>query len=285
MTWTLTFDRFILGILVWTKLVLGQIEQATTWADVCTDAVYQQFVPDLCPDTFIVSTLAFNPFYPKADTNITMIIQPTVDMPGSVEMRQYVDLILPGFSPLGTVNFVSSTIRDLRVNGSNPVVVGQNPATSYNTYLNPIFQDPASYDTTTGILRMEVSIGKTLFKGFDTEVIICCMSLPPSSPLDNPALTIGAPMQGRLPKIQYGEVSKTPYLDPGLQWQFLMVTFTPPVSLVTTTIDLTIQPASALGNRARIILSLPRISRSVTSTMYVEFNTRNSGNSSDWIFF
>jgi hypothetical protein len=285
MTLTLTFDRFILGILVWTKLVLGQIEQATPWADVCTDAAYQQYVPDLCPDTFIVSTLAFNPFYPKADTNITMIIQPTVDMPGSVEMRQYVDLILPGFSPLGTVNFVSSTLRDLRVNGSNPVVVGQNPATSYNTYLNPIFQDPASYDTTTGILRMEVSIGKTLFKGIDTEVMICCMSLPPSSPLDNPALTIGAPMQGRLPKIQYGEVSKTPYLDPGLQWQFLMVTFTPPVSLVTTTIDLTIQPASALGNRARIILSLPRITRSITSTIYVEFNTRNSGNSSDWIFF
>ncbi|CAE8582734.1 unnamed protein product, partial [Polarella glacialis] len=274
-------------LLVSPRRALGQIAAATPWLDVCTAEEYTDYREELCPDTFRVSTLAFNPLYARAIANVTVLMQPSKDLAGSTQKQQYVTLDLPGFLAIGTVNPENGLLRDLSVTASNPSAVGQDPALSYNTNDNPLFKSPAEYDTLTRKLKLTVVVGQTLSASMDTEIVICCLKLPDSSVRDNLAYRIMGPtdLGDAIISIRDEPIKSTPYIDPGFQWEFLMVGFKPAVSMSPTVMSLTIRPANSISNRARIILKLPKIQRVLNESGVVYFNTGSSGDAGDWMFF
>lgn len=259
----------------------------TLWADVCTDEEYNNYQLELCPEIFRSSTLAFNPLYPGADANITLILQPTINLVSRPERVQYVSIRLPGFDPIGSVNFNDALIRDLSVQANNPTGIGENTATAYNTYMNPVFESPGAYQLADGTLKLKVFTGQTIRADKYTELIICCFKLPMQSPMDNTAFRISAPTSlgyQSSPILDEG-IKQSPEIDPGFQWDFLMVQFHPPLARALTKIDLTLRSANDLSDRCRIILHLPGITRVPEGNADIGFSTASSGNPNDWMFF
>eukprot|EP00438_Fugacium_kawagutii_P023508 Skav202870 [mRNA] locus=scaffold3541:26892:34082:- [translate_table: standard] len=100
----------------------AQTDAVTPWLDVCTSEDLINYRDQLCPATFVVSTLAFNPLYPLAVSNMTIILQPSEDLQSSIQTTQYVDLNLPGFEPRGTVNIANANLQDLPISAGNTVL-------------------------------------------------------------------------------------------------------------------------------------------------------------------
>jgi len=275
---------YILVALGWTKCGNGQVTQ---WLDVCTAEEYQNYRTMFCRDTFFVSTVAFDPLYPKTNASITLIVRPSQDLASTFGQRQLVDISLPDFVPLGPINRQDGAYRDLSVVANNPTVVGQDPSTTYNTYANPLFQTTGLYGLASGVLRLVVYASQTIRKDTDTEVRICCMRLPASSPMNNVDFRISAPtaLAGAPIRILDEPIKRSPYLDPGYQWQFLMVEFDPPKSMDVTVISLTLRSANDLSNRCRIILHLPTILRVTGSSGVIGFKTAGVGGGTDWMLF
>jgi hypothetical protein len=255
---------------------------ATDWDDVCTSPEISQVIrEDLCPNVFLVSTLAFDPMLPFAESYVTLILQPSVPL----SETESVSLTLPDFDPIGVTSVTSPTNLELIVTPNNPQVVG-NP-NSYNTAGNPVFDTTGLYDTTTGYIKLTINPGKTLNGEMDTEVTICCMRLPSSSPANNQNFKISAPPASGTgdPTIAEEPLKNSPYIDPGFQWEFLHVAFTPPIAQHTTVISLTLRSANDLGAQAQIIVYLNRVTRTSGGTGYIEFNTLLSADVDDWMFF
>jgi len=268
-------------------LSAAQTDVVTPWVDVCTSEDFSaEDREELCPATFVVSTLAYNPLYPGSLANITIILQPSRDLPSSIQRTQYIDFNLVGFEAVGTQNTANALIRDLEITAGNTVPLGVDPLFGYNTQQNPLFTTPALYNLNTRLLRLTVRTGQSLLAGTDTEVTICCMRLPTSSPQDFSGYTISGPTSlDTLTSINEEPILNSPEIDPGLQWDFLRVAFAPPVSSSLTIIHLTIRPANPLTDRARIILSMPLVQRENNVSGEVNFNTANSLDGADWMFF
>ncbi|CAE7417116.1 RDH8 [Symbiodinium natans] len=265
----------------------AQTDVVTPWVDVCTSEDFSaEDREQLCPATFVVSTLAYNPLYPGTLANITIILQPSRDLPSSIQQTQYIDFNLVGFEAVGTPNAANALLRDLIITAGNTVPLGVDPLFGYNTEQNPLFTTPALYNLQSGLLRLTVRTGQSLLANRDTEVTICCMVLPKSSPQDFTGYTITGPTSlDTLTSVLEEPILNSPEIDPGLQWQFLRVAFAPPVSSSLTIIHLTIRPANALSDRARIILSMPSVQRENNVSGEVNFNTANSIDGADWMFF
>ncbi|CAE7830187.1 RDH8 [Symbiodinium microadriaticum] len=269
------------------SLSAAQTDVVTPWVDVCTSEDFSaEDREELCPATFVVSTLAYNPLYPGSLANITIILQPSRDLPSSIQRTQYIDFNLVGFEAVGTQNTANALIRDLEITAGNTVPLGVDPLFGYNTQQNPLFTTPALYNLNSRLLRLTVRTGQSLLAGTDTEVTICCMRLPTSSPQDFSGYTISGPTSlDTLTSINEEPILNSPEIDPGLQWEFLRVAFAPPVSSSLTIIHLTIRPANPLTDRARIILSMPLVQRENNVSGEVNFNTASSLDGADWMFF
>eukprot|EP00435_Cladocopium_sp_Y103_P053061 s143_g16.t2 len=264
----------------------AQTDAVTPWLDVCTSEDLINYRAQLCPATFVVSTLAFNPLYPLAESNVTIILQPSEDLQSSIQTTQYVDLDLPGFEALGTTNIANANLRDLPITAGNTVPLGVDPFLGYNTEANPLFTEFAQYNIRTRLLRLMVRTGQSMLANRDTEITVCCMRLPAASPKDFTGYTIEGPTSlDTIITIPKEPILSTPEIDPGLQWEFLRVSFDPPVSQHVTIIHLTLRPANALTDRARIILTMPLVTRVNNVSGTVNFNTANSIDGADWMFF
>jgi len=266
--------------------MVGAANTPTPWTDVCTAEDYQNYRAELCQDVFVVSTLAFDPLYPKSPANVTIIVQPSKTLYSSFAIVQYIEIYLPEFEPYAPVNLLNAMLRDLTVTANNPPVVGQDPATGYNTRENPLFESPAQWDTQTRRLRLTITPGTTtaLLEGVDTEVRVCCLRLPVSSAKDNFEYKIHAPTS-QSNAIEPTAVMRTPYIDPGYQFDYLQILFDPPLSQHLTVISLIMRSATPLGNQNRIILHLPEISREPPESGVIEFNTAASADPKDWMLF
>mmetsp|Transcript_85275 Transcript_85275/g.183927 ORF Transcript_85275/g.183927 Transcript_85275/m.183927 type:complete len:1534 (+) Transcript_85275:126-4727(+) len=271
--------------------LVGQASaQVTPWSDVCTAEEYSLHRKLLCPPVFTVSSLSFDPHGPRVDANLTLILQPSTELPppGSGARTQFLDIRLPGFLPLGPKDPSNADLRIISVTGYNLPPVGGDIATSYNTWLNGVFVEDARYDTGSGRLRLTIKTGKIMPRDVDTEVRICCMRLPVASVENNPELTLEAPTSetvGLFASITLESIKSTPLIDPGFQWEFLQVMFNPPVSMQMTVISVTVRPANDLMNRARIILKMPQITRVGGQSGVISFNTAGSGDGTDWMLF
>ncbi|CAE7696630.1 unnamed protein product [Symbiodinium pilosum] len=146
------------------------------------------------------------------------------------------------------------------------VPLGVDPLFGYNTQQNPLFTTPALYNLNSRLLRLTVRTGQSLLAGRDTEVTICCMRLPTASPQDFPGYTLSGPTSlDTLTSVMEEPILNSPEIDPGLQWEFLR--------------------ASSSVERARIILSMPSVQRVNNVSGEVNFNTANSVDGADWMFF
>mmetsp|Transcript_70728 Transcript_70728/g.165888 ORF Transcript_70728/g.165888 Transcript_70728/m.165888 type:complete len:1497 (+) Transcript_70728:104-4594(+) len=285
--WALRRSFWLCIAAVFFGLSAAQTDEVTPWVDVCTS---EDFSADdraeLCPSTFVVSTLAYNPLYPGTIANITIILQPSTDLPSSIQRTQYIDFNLVGFEAQGTQNVANAIVRDLSITAGNTVPLGVDPLFGYNTMANPLFTSPALYNLNTRILRLTVRTGQSLLANRDTEVTICCMRLPTASPQDFTGYTISGPTSlETVTTVMEEPILNSPEIDPGLQWEFLRVAFDPPVSSHITIVHLTLRPANALSERARIILSMPTVERVNNVSGEVNFNTANSMDGADWMFF
>ncbi|CAJ1417799.1 unnamed protein product [Effrenium voratum] len=264
----------------------AQTDAITPWTDVCTSEDFVNYRSQLCPVTFVVSTLAFNPLYPGAISDITILLQPSEDLPSSIQRTQYIDINLAGFEAIGTTNVANAILRDLQITAGNTVPLGFDPLFGYNTQTNPLFTEPALYNLRTRLLRLTVRSGQSMLANRDTEITICCMRLPSASPKDFPGYTISGPTSlDQVTTIVEEPILNTPEIDPGLQWEFLRVSFDPPISRHVTVIHLTLRPANSLTDRARIILSMPTVERVNNVSGSVSFNTASSVDGADWMFF
>lgn len=254
--------QLLCGLAVLIGVSQAQTDAVTPWLDVCTSEDFLNYRAQLCPATFVVSTLAFNPLYPLAISNVTIILQPSEDLQSSIQTTQFIELNLPGFEAIGTTNVANANLRDLPITAGNTVPLGVDPLFGYNTYANPLFTDFAQYNIRTRLLRLMVRTGNSLLSNRDTEITVCCMKLPAASPKDFTGYTISGPTSlDTIVTIPEEPILSTPFIDPGLQWEFLRVSFEPPISQHVTIIHLTLRPANALTDRARIILSMPEITR------------------------
>jgi len=107
-----------------------QLMSAEDWVDVCIAEEYVKLCPNiicLCPEAFVVSTLAYSPTYPKINATITIIVRPSIPLPSSTAQVQYIHLKLPGFEPLGTVDPMASRYRNHQVLGPTLEDVGVLP--------------------------------------------------------------------------------------------------------------------------------------------------------------
>lgn len=278
--------QLLCGLAVLIGVSQAQTDAVTPWLDVCTSEDFLNYRAQLCPATFVVSTLAFNPLYPLAISNVTIILQPSEDLQSSIQTTQFIELNLPGFEAIGTTNVANANLRDLPITAGNTVPLGVDPLFGYNTYANPLFTDFAQYNIRTRLLRLMVRTGNSLLSNRDTEITVCCMKLPAASPKDFTGYTISGPTSlDTIVTIPEEPILSTPFIDPGLQWEFLRVSFEPPISQHVTIIHLTLRPANALTDRARIILSMPEITRVNNVSGEVSFNTANSISGADWMFF
>eukprot|EP00434_Breviolum_minutum_P028828 symbB.v1.2.025500.t2/scaffold2452.1/size150514/1 len=286
MTILVRVKQLLCLLLALVALSRGQTDAVTPWLDVCTSEDLINYRAQLCPAAFVVSTLAFNPLYPLAESNVTIILQPSEDLQSSIQTTQYVDLNLPGFEALGTTNIANANLRDLPITAGNTVPLGIDPSVGYNTQANPLFTEFAQYNIRTRLLRLMVRTGNAMLANRDTEVVVCCMRLPAASAKDWPGYTIKGPTSlETIVTIPEEPILSTPEIDPGLQWSFLRVSFDPPISQHVTIIHLTLRPANALSARARIILTMPLITRVNNVSGTVNFNTANSLDGADWMFF
>lgn len=269
-------------------LTSANVNPPTPYNDVCQAEEYMNYIQELCPPVFRVSTIAFDPLYPKESSQMTIILQPSESFYSQNAQKVYIDINLPGYEPIGTISASNALIRNMKLEGNNPVQIGQDPTIGYNTKENPIFMDPAKYDTSTGILRLQVKNGVTLLTNVDTEVTICCLLLPASSAMDSTALRISAPTSlDDIVRVRDEPILKSPYIDPGVQFNFLQVLFDPPLSHHLAVISLTMRTAVALDNQCLIRLHLPSITREpeVSGLSVIEFNTAGSGDGTDWMLF
>lgn len=282
----MTVEQLLCVLVALIGLSSAQTDAVTPWLDVCTSEDLINYRAQLCPATFVVSTLAFNPLYPLAEANVTIILQPSEDLQSSDQTTQLVDLDLPGFEALGTTNTQNANLRNLPITAGNTVPLGVDPFLGYNTEANPLFTEFAQYDIRTRLLTLEVRRGQAMLANRDTEITVCCMRLPAASPKDFTGYTIEGPTSlDTIITIPKEPILSTPEIDPGLQWEFLRVSFDPPVSQHVTIIHLTLRPANALTDRARIILTMPLVTRVNNVSGTVNFNTANSIDGADWMFF
>jgi len=253
----------------------------TEWLDVCISEEFETDRADLCPATFFVSTVAFDPLSPSEDANLTLILQPADALEAA---GREVQLNLPGFVPWLQAT-LSGTMLVLDVRGNNVVGFNQDPDTVYNSYTNPVFSTTAEFNPATSILTL--TLIQAMEARVDTEIIICCFTLPPSSARNFDGYTIEA--NDETPdgtSISPPEpLLSTPYIDPGFQWEFLQLTFDPPQAHQLSIISLTIRPANDLQDQYRIILHLPTIVRVPDESGAVGFNTAGSGFGYDWTLF
>lgn len=267
----------------------AQLARPVDWADVCTAEDLVQYKDALCRKTFVVSTLAFNPLGPQQAANMTVLLQPSFDMPQTdwLARTQYIDIVLPGFEPVGTPNKVIPSYRDLTVTPMNPIQVGIDPMMGYNTAVNPLFKSVAYWDIPRGTLRLTVIRGMQVKTEVDTELLICCLRLPNQSERDSPKYRISAPTNEGPGAISITDeaVKSTPYIDAGFQWEFLQVILAPPVSMQLTTISLTLRPANVLKDRQQIVMYMPQIRREADKDGTIEFSTADSANPLDWMLF
>lgn len=277
------------------SLVLGlranaQVESG--WLDVCTDENYQtaDLQEELCPPVFTVSTLAFNPLYPRIDSHVTLILQPSMRMASVVSEIQYVYIQLPGLTALGSLSPLDASYRQMTLTPNNPVAIGQDPAKAYNTEQNPVFDNPGYYFMPTGDLRLTVIPGKAMAGAVDTEIIVCCFKLPLFSPPDSTAYRIWGPtsLGVNLPSlwtIQNEPIKSSPFIDPGYQWEYFQVEFDPPVSMSDCVMMVTFRSANDISDSARIIFHAPGIQRVNGETGPVAFSTAMSPSQTDWLLF
>jgi len=267
----------------------AQIAEPIEWTDVCTSEDLANYKDALCKPTFFVSTLAFNPLGPQVTSHMTVILQPSKKIPQDdwLARVQYIDLDLPGFEPIGTMNVGMATKRDLTLTPMNDLIVGVDPEESYNTIVNPLFMPTAVYNTLNGILRLQLVKGLQMLPDIDTEVVICCMRLPNESPKNDKRYRISAPTNEGATAISILDeyIKSVPYIDPGFQFAFLQVMFDPPVSMQLTTIALTVRASNNLKDRQQIILHMPQVSRVLGEDGWVDFSTADSLNPLDWMLF
>lgn len=258
------------------------VASSSDWDDVCTNPEWENIRSALCPQAFFVSQVAFNPMFPFAQSNVTLILQPS----NPIGDTEFIRIYLPGFDPIGQPSNVDPSLLELSVTPKNPEVVGQTG--NYNTASNPVFENTALYDTTTGYIRISIRADRSLSASLDTEIQLCCMTLPSSSPANNRAFRIAAPEatgQSTFMAIYDEPILNSPFIDPGFQWEFLFVVFSPPIAQHTTVISLTLRSANDLGDQTQIIIYLSRVTRVAAGSGTVEFNTLNSADVDDWMYF
>eukprot|EP00928_Gymnodinium_smaydae_P007329 TRINITY_DN12649_c0_g3_i2.p1 TRINITY_DN12649_c0_g3~~TRINITY_DN12649_c0_g3_i2.p1 ORF type:complete len:1560 (-),score=383.63 TRINITY_DN12649_c0_g3_i2:256-4455(-) len=198
---------------------------------------------------------------------------------------------MPGYTPLGPLNKDNpNKYRDISVKANNQVKVGEDPLRAYNSEQNSLFEDPALYDMQKNILRLKINLQKTLLSKVDTEVILCCMRLPASAPADDLQNMIWAPTSLgedniNLHTITEESIKRTPYIDPGYQWEYIQVEFDPPVSTEKAVVALTFRSANDLMDRARIVFYTPGLTRVNRVSGVVDFTTAGSGDGTDWKLF
>mmetsp|Transcript_73562 Transcript_73562/g.157668 ORF Transcript_73562/g.157668 Transcript_73562/m.157668 type:complete len:1505 (-) Transcript_73562:114-4628(-) len=279
--------RFFATLVIAVLRLDGVGQTIPEWSNVCIAEEYVKLCSGLiiclCPETFTVSTLAFNPLYPLANATVTLIVRPSRDLPSSVAQEQFIHLTLNGFLPLGPVSADDASVRDHQVVGRNLASVGETP---YNTEDDPVFDSVMKYDMDNQIYILKVKHDKTLLSSRDTEVEICCLRLPTASIMDDPAYRIEAPTSlEAIVSIGQEAIKSSPFIDAGFQWQYLRVDFDPPASRQPTVISLTFRSANDLINKATIVMHLPSITRSTGESGLISFNTRGSGDGSDWMLF
>jgi hypothetical protein len=273
--------------------VLAQITpQYSGWMNTCTNENYQtmKLQMELCPRVFKVSTLAFNPLYPRINATATLILQPSEPLaapdPRATSHTQFIYIELPGFTALGELAS-DPQYRMLSIMGNNPVSIGQSPLYAYNNPQNMVFKEPALYHMASGVLQLEIFPVQRLLPEVDTEIKICCFRLPMMSPADNTSFRIWAPTSLSTDPATYTiadeAIKSSPFIDPGFQWSFFQVEFDPPVSKGKTTIILTFRSANDLTDSCRIIFHAPGLYRIGGQTGPVEFSTALSPLKTDWL--
>lgn len=286
---------FLLGLSAWPRGAFAQLGSPTDWADVCVAEDLSKYRGALCKTTFFVSTLAFNPLGPRKVANMTLILQPSAKIPQDdwLARTQYIDIRLPGFEPVGTMNIGMATKRDLTLTAMNPIELGIPPEQGYNTVVNPLFTNKAVYNTLDGNLRLTLNKPQQMLADRDTEVRICCMRLPNESPANDPKYRIFAPTNEYSPWISSTDAvsvleesfKSVPYIDPGFQFQFLQIIFNPPVSKQLTKVIFSVRSSNDLKDRQQIILVMPMIHRVADEDGIIEFSTAESANPLDWMLF
>jgi hypothetical protein len=258
----------------------------TPWVDVCVAEDYAKYTAELCPDVFFVSTLAFDPLYPNSPANVTLIMQPSKTLFSTYAVVQFIEIYMPSFEPYAPTDPNNAMLRNIYVTANNPAVLGEDPSKGYNTFENPLFVSPAKWDTATRRVRLQIvaGISTALLENVDTEIRLCCLRLPEESAKDNIAYEIYGPTSQSV-AIGTEPIMRTPYIDPGYQFDFIQMFFDPPLSKHLAVISLILRSATPLSNRNRIILHLPNINREPPVSGIIEFNTAASADPNDWMMF
>jgi hypothetical protein len=286
--------RYMLLLLSLFCILDAQPAPATPWADVCTAEEYDTpfYKKLLCPEVYFVSTIAFDPLEPKQSATLTLILKPSQTLCSNSAAGVNIHVTLPHFEPhaQATVDPNDALNRLMTVTANNAPIVGQASASGYNTVDNPLFISPAKWSTKTSTLMLQIyqakQCAKFLSASHDTEIRICCLVMPKSSPRDFVNYTIREfTSLSTNPEILQEPVMRSPYLDPGFQFAFLQVMFNPPLSQHFAVIQLTLRSATDLSNRNRIILHVPSITRIPAVSGVIEFNTAASADATDWMLF
>merc|ERR1719399_2768076 len=144
-----------------------QLHAQAMLPDVCTMEEYTQYRNELCPAVFLVSAIAFNPLGPQLLSEVTIIIQPSIELLSDSRQKQSLRIKLPDFKPKGAVDPTDALQRLLTVTPMNTVLPGEENA-PYNTAEAPVVEGKAKFNTKDEELLIDIVIDKRL-KMRDTE--------------------------------------------------------------------------------------------------------------------
>eukprot|EP00392_Amoebophrya_sp_AT5.2_P004862 g4871.t1 len=292
------------------------MQVAAVWQNVCTEDAYQQYRKELCPPTFPVSVLAYNPT--GKGVELTIILRPSITLkqvansvkPVAIEFR------LPGFGLPSNLkpHPTDPNKRQIEVTGTNQVALGANPATSYNTNQNGLFETPAYFDFVAYVLELKAKDKYEILHTSNANLELCCFTLPAELPENPVTFTLIAKELSYVPN-ELGTEPTNSYTLPesGTPQQIkavpqifrvnffthVEVRFDPALSNAQSVVSIKLQVNAELRNGARIVAFLPDLTRNPLSDSWQEFLTSSSsagladmtGNvgfqteGSDWVLF
>ncbi|CAD7955579.1 unnamed protein product [Amoebophrya sp. A120] len=295
-----------------------QLQVAAVWQNVCTEDAYQQFRKELCPPTFPVSVLAYNPSGPGVTAKLTIILRPSITLKQVANSVELVALTfaLPGFGLPSNLkpHPTDPNKRQIEVTGTNQPAVGENPTTAYNTDQNGLFETPAYFDFVQYSLQLKVKDKYEILHSANANLELCCFVLPDQlseNPLD---FTLIASQLSYVPNELGTEptnsytlpengtpqpIKAVPQIIRVNYFTHVEVRFDPALSNAESVVSIKVQVNSELRNGARIVAYLPDLTRNIQSESWQNFLSSSSATStsdmtgnvgfqtegSDWVLF
>ncbi|CAD7927173.1 unnamed protein product [Amoebophrya sp. A25] len=295
-----------------------QLQVAAVWQDVCTEDAYVQFRKELCPPTFPVSSLAYNPTGPGLTTKLTVILRPSINLlmvPNSLEPIE-IEFSFPNFGLPSNLkpHPTDPNKRQIEVTGTNHVGVGENPLTAYNTDQNGLFETPAYYDFVTYKLLLKAKDKYIVLPTKNANLELCCFVLPEElarNPLDFTLISrqlsyipneLGTDITNAYTLPESGtpqQIKSVPEIVRVNFFTHVEVRFDPALSNAESVVSFKVQVKSELRNGARIVATVPDLRRNPNSQSWQDFLRSSSSSAvsdisgpvgfqttgSDWVLF